>query len=150
MKVALDTNILAYMEGVNDVERQRAAQNLIRRIGNPRVTLPIQSLAELFFVLVRKAKWSSVDAELSIATWMAGYDTVDTTRAVLTDAASLSARNGFQLFDGIILAAAAEANCSLLLSEDMHEGFTWRGCTIVNPFAKVHHPFLMAAIAASP
>jgi len=35
-----------------------------------------------------------------------------------------------------MLSAAAEAGCSLLLSEDMHQGLTWNGVTIVNPFAQ--------------
>ena len=30
----------------------------------------------------------------------------------------------------------------MLLSEDMHEGFTWGGVTIVNPFASPPHKLL--------
>jgi predicted nucleic acid-binding protein len=30
----------------------------------------------------------------------------------------------------------------MLLSEDMHEGFTWGGVTIVNPFASPAHELL--------
>ena len=28
-----------------------------------------------------------------------------------------------------------QAGCRLLLSEDLHEGFTWAGVTVVNPFS---------------
>ncbi len=38
--------------------------------------------------------------------------------------------------------AAAEAGCRLLLSEDLQEGFTWGGVTVVNPFAATVHPLL--------
>ncbi|WP_205963481.1 PIN domain-containing protein [Roseicella aquatilis] len=31
--------------------------------------------------------------------------------------------------------SAAEAECRLLLSEDIQDGFTWRGVTVRNPFA---------------
>jgi predicted nucleic acid-binding protein len=34
-----------------------------------------------------------------------------------------------------MLAAAAQADCRLLLSEDMQDGFTWRSVTVRNPFA---------------
>ncbi len=37
--------------------------------------------------------------------------------------------------DALILNAAAEAGCELLLSEDMASGFAWRGTVVVNPFA---------------
>jgi predicted nucleic acid-binding protein len=49
-----------------------------------------------------------------------------------------------------MLAAAADAGCRLLLSEDLQEGFTWRGVTVVNPFADTRHPLLAALLAVSP
>jgi predicted nucleic acid-binding protein len=39
-----------------------------------------------------------------------------------------------QIFDAIILVAAAQARCDLLLSEDFHDGFIWGGVTVTNPF----------------
>jgi predicted nucleic acid-binding protein len=48
----------------------------------------------------------------------------------------------------LILAVTAEAGCRVLLSEDMHEGFTWRGVTVVNPFAAIVHPLLAAQLPA--
>ncbi len=41
----------------------------------------------------------------------------------------------FALWDAIMLAAAAASGCRWLFSEDMQDGFTWRGVTIRNPFA---------------
>ena len=40
-----------------------------------------------------------------------------------------------QVFDAMILATAADANCDFLLSEDMHSGFVWQGCRVMNPFS---------------
>ena len=48
-----------------------------------------------------------------------------------------------------MISVAAESACRLLLSEDMQEGFTWRGVTIVNPFAENTHPLLAALLDAS-
>jgi predicted nucleic acid-binding protein len=50
--------------------------------------------------------------------------------------------HGLAVWDAIILATAAEAGCRVLLSEDMQDGFTWGGVTIVNPFASPPHPLL--------
>ena len=41
-------------------------------------------------------------------------------------------------------AVAADAGCRLLLSEDLQDGFTWRGVTVVDPFADKPHPLLAA------
>jgi len=47
-----------------------------------------------------------------------------------------------------MLAAAAEAGCRLLLSEDLQEGFTWGGVRVVNPFAAAVHPLLVKTLQA--
>jgi predicted nucleic acid-binding protein len=46
-----------------------------------------------------------------------------------------------------MLSAAAVARCRLLLSEDLQEGFTWRGVTVTNPFRVDRHPLLAAVLA---
>jgi len=48
----------------------------------------------------------------------------------------------------MILAVAAESKCSLLLSEDMHDGFTWAGVTVTNPFSANRHIWLDALMGA--
>jgi predicted nucleic acid-binding protein len=48
-----------------------------------------------------------------------------------------------------MLAVAAEGSCRLLLSEDLQDGFSWRGVTVANPFAAVRHPLLAAMLGES-
>ncbi|TIP50920.1 MAG: PIN domain-containing protein, partial [Mesorhizobium sp.] len=36
--------------------------------------------------------------------------------------------------------------CRLLLSEDLQDGFTWGGVTVVNPFASPRHALLDALL----
>ena len=55
MRVALDTNILAYAEGVNRAARKKAALDVIEKLSAENTFLPVQVLGELFHVLVRKA-----------------------------------------------------------------------------------------------
>jgi predicted nucleic acid-binding protein len=62
---------------------------------------------------------------------------------VVLAATDLAADHQLTIWDATILAAAAEAGCRLLLSEDMQGGFTWRGVTIVNPFAAIPHALLL-------
>jgi predicted nucleic acid-binding protein len=50
-------------------------------------------------------------------------------------AQNLIGKYGFQLFDGIVVAAALEANCNILYSEDMQDGqIIENTLKIVNPF----------------
>jgi prevent-host-death family protein len=56
VRVALDTNVLAYAEGTNGAEMKEAALRLIHRLPVASVVLPVQALGELFDVLVLRAK----------------------------------------------------------------------------------------------
>jgi predicted nucleic acid-binding protein len=48
VRVALDTNILAYAEGVNVLAMKRAALALLDKLPQRAVVLPVQVLGELF------------------------------------------------------------------------------------------------------
>ena len=52
MRVALDTNILVYAEGINDAAKQKTALQIIERLPEDSTFLPVQVLGELFRVLV--------------------------------------------------------------------------------------------------
>ena len=136
MRVALDTNVLAYAEGVNGPERRQAALQVVRELVGDEVILPIQVVAELFTVLTRKARWPAAQAKSAARQWIDSYTVFDTTAAVLADAMELAVAHHLASWDAVILAAAAQAECRLLLSEDMQDGFVWRGVTVRNPFPK--------------
>jgi len=149
VRVALDTNALAYAEGVNGIAMKKTALELLDKIPQNLVVLPVQALGELFQLLVRKAGPSPAEARLAILSWRNAYALVETSPEVLLAALDLTVRQ-FSIWDAVILCAAAEADCHLLLSEDMQDGFVWRGVTVVNPFAKPKHPLLDALLSGRP
>ena len=141
MRVALDTNILAYAEGVDDLARKKIAVALVRGLDEASTLLPVQVLGELFRVL-RKAKYSAAEARIIVLRWQKTFPLIETSASVLQAAIDLAADHDLVIWDAIILCAAAEAGCRLLLSEDLQEGFTWNGVTVTNPFAAQRHPLL--------
>jgi predicted nucleic acid-binding protein len=147
MRVALDTNILAYAEGVNGAERKRATLDLVQRLPQDSIVLPAQTLGELFHVLARKAKWTPARARAAILGWNDAFPVADTSSAVMLAAADLATNHHLNIWDAVVLAASADAGCRLLLSEDLHDGFTWGGVTVSNPFALSPHPLLQALLA---
>lgn len=148
MTAALDTNVLAYAEGANDASRQAKAIELLGALPASRVVVPVQVLGELFRVLTRKAGRSHAEARSAILSWRGAATVRDTTAAALFSAMDLSADHGLSIWDALILSVAAEAGCEVLISEDLQEGFVWRGVTVVDPFAEPHHPMLASLIAA--
>ena len=146
MKIALDTNILAYAEGVNGASMKTTALDLVTRLPQASVVLPVQILGELFQVLVRKAGRSPAKARAAILSWRDSFALMDTSAEAMLAAADLAVHHQLGIWDAVILSAAAEADCRLLLSEDMQDGFIWKGVTIVNPFTNARHPLLKALL----
>lgn len=146
MKIALDTNILAYAEGAGDAARCNAAQNLIAALPAASVMVPAQVLGELHRVLTGKLKRTPDAARQNVLEWADCFDVADSTWPAFQAALDLVADHQLRIWDGLILAIAAENRCRLLLSEDLQDGFTWRGVSVVNPFATERHPLLAAAL----
>jgi len=146
VRVALDTNVLAYAEGVNGPSMQSLALHLLDRLPRPLVVLPVQTLGELFQVLVRKAGRSPASARSAVLDWRNAFTLCDTSGGVMLAAADLAVNHQLGIWDAVILCAAAEGGCRLLLSEDMQDGFIWQGVTITNPFAASRHPLLEAML----
>lgn len=125
---------MIYVEGLAEDPRNLIAQNLLKKIPPDQIVIPLQAVAETVRWLVKRARQPLSIAAKSATFWATNYIPQATDLKVLKAAMELMTQHRMQIFDSIILAAAAEANADMLLSEDMHDGFTWRGVTIVNPF----------------
>ncbi|MHB8530335.1 MAG: PIN domain-containing protein [Caulobacteraceae bacterium] len=148
IRVGLDTNVLAYLAGVNrgqgDADKIVSARALLSRLeGRAQLVAPTQTLGELFGVLLKSGA-PREDARIIVLRLLAGFDGANTGAATLKSALDLAVDHRLQLWDALIISAAAEAGCSLLLSEDMQDGFVWRGLTTANPFASRPHDRLSA------
>ena len=133
MRAALDTNILAYAEGVNDDVRRAQARSLIRELRGSEILVPAQALGELFVVLLRRGKRTTDEARTTVLRWAEAYPIIATTPDVLVTALDLAVVHRLALWDSVILSAASSVGCDVLFSEDMGHGFAWRGVTIRNP-----------------
>jgi predicted nucleic acid-binding protein len=141
-RVALDTNVLAYAEAINEDVRNAKALDLIARLPASSIVIPYQALGELHALLVRKAKLTAMQASQRVRAWTALAEIEGSTPDILDSALNLAANHHFSIWDATILCASSKAGCNLLLSEDMQNGFTWNGVTIVNPFLDTMHPYL--------
>jgi predicted nucleic acid-binding protein len=147
MKFALDSNVVLYAEGLNDVFRRDVANRLVTSVGISNVLLPLQALGEAVNVLTKRLRLKKADAVAMLTPWLNGVATQDTTRAVFEDAMKLVAQHQFQVWDAIILAAAKAGGASVLFSEDMQDGFLWDDVLILNPFSSAPNPIVLELFA---
>jgi predicted nucleic acid-binding protein len=149
-RVALDSNILAYFAGVDRSAHDQAKidriRSLITTLPAAQLIAPVQALGELFVVL-RRAGASAADAREALVRFAQGFITPPSEPGTALAAADLVVDHKLQFWDAMIVSAAADAGCALLLSEDMQHGFVARGLTVVNPLAETVHPKLAALVA---
>lgn len=138
MRYGLDTNVLAYFAGVDrapgDGDKIGQARELVASLVlDAELVVPVQALGELFVVLQR-AGASRVEARDIVLAFQQDFTVVATSPATLLSALDLAAEHRFQMWDALIINAAADAGCSVLLTEDMQHGFVWRGVKLFDPF----------------
>lgn len=134
--VFVNTNVLLYAideDPVSAPKRLRAQQLLL----SEQWGWSVQVAAE-FFVNATSAKrpfrLASLDAAALVETWLA-FPTIELTPALLRAAISVHQRYRLSYWDAAILAAAKQLGCRTVLSEDLKDGQSYDGVTVVNPFA---------------
>lgn len=133
VEVFLDTNVLVYSM-VTDDPRSAIATALLERGG----TISVQVLNEFTSTAIRKLKrsWSDVTAALAAFRKLLP-NPLPVTLAMHEAALEIAQRDRLSFYDALIVAAALEAGCSTLLTEDMQDGRVIDGrLTIQNPFAQ--------------
>ena len=126
-----DSNVLLYAIDLRD-DRRVAAQAVVARGG----AVSIQCLNEFVSVAVRKLglSWSRA-CEARDELLACCHPVVTLTLDLHRAGVHWAERHRLSVYDGMIVAAALEAGCDTLWSEDMHHGLIVDGrLTIRNPF----------------
>ncbi|MBI4966579.1 MAG: PIN domain-containing protein [Rhodospirillales bacterium] len=146
MRIALDTNILAYAEGVNDAGRQGQALRVLSALPVGSLVVPVQVLGELHRVLTGKMNRTASAARTAVMSWRDATELRPTTETALLSAFDLATDHRLSIWDALILSVVAEAECRYLLSEEFQNGFTVRGVTVLDPFRAPIDPRLAALL----
>ena len=86
-------------------------------------------------------------ARKAVLSWRDAFSLIETSAEAMLAATDLATDHQLSIWDAVILSATADGGCRLLLSEDLQEGFTWKGVTVTNPFAPKKHELLVALLA---
>ena len=133
--VFVDTNVLLYAVDARDPGKQRAAQSWLLRCWQADCgRVSSQVLNELYANVRRVAPSLSAANARSVVReyrawtpWIVDDDTVDA-------AWLLQDRFAFNYWDALMVAAAQEQGCKLLLTEDLQHDQKIDGLRIINPF----------------
>ena len=125
-----DTNILVYAFAADD-PRSARAEALIADGG----VIGVQVLNEFTNLTRTKLRWDweQIEASLAVIEELLGVAR-PLTAAVHAQAIALARDFELSFYDALILAAAMDAGCGLLCSEDLQDGQKFGAVTVENPF----------------
>jgi predicted nucleic acid-binding protein len=134
--VFVDTNVFVYARDASEPAKQpRAAEWLEQLWIDHRGRTGVQVLNEYYVTVTRKLRpgmapdeaWADVRALL---TW----EPQPVDRDLVVRARDIERRLDLSWWDAMIVAAAQLQNCTLLLTEDLQDGWSCEGVTVCNPF----------------
>ncbi|MGE5115172.1 MAG: PIN domain-containing protein [Betaproteobacteria bacterium] len=133
----LDTNVFVYLVDEASPAKQAIARQLVRDahahhsgvISFQVVQESLQVITRKFKVVARRSDAADFLRDVLVPLWQ-----VMPSPALYEKALGLQERHEFSFYDSLIVAAALEAGCRRLLSEDLQHGQRIEGLRIENPF----------------
>lgn len=133
-RFTLDSNLLVYSVDRTAGARHPLAMQIALAATACDCWLTLQAISEFYAVTTRKGIVAPTLAAARANDWLIAFPhralSASAVRAALSDAANGRA----SYWDALLVATAAEAGCTLILTEDLQDGATLGGVEIHNPF----------------
>jgi len=135
-KYFLDTNVLVHAYDAHDAGKQAKAQAVLRRaVETDAGVLSTQVLSEFIVVVTRKIKRPmELDEAQKLVKMFCILPVVEQTVNQIHSSIELSRKCRISFWDSMIIAAAKQAGCRLVYSEDLSDGQKYEGVSVRNPF----------------
>ncbi len=131
----LDTNVLLYR--ISDEPHEQGKRDLaLQALDSPENVLSTQVLQEFYAQATRSSRRGAISPQAAaglVEAW-SRFPVIETTRDLMRQAIELSQRRHWSIWDSAIVAAALQAGCDELWTEDLSGGQREGSLTIVNPF----------------
>lgn len=134
MRVALDSNVLIYSLDRRSPEKREIARDILARGRDIDLVVIAQTLGEFVNVVRRRAP-EYLDEALAQAEAVARvFPTAATTAEHILAGGRIAIRHRLQFWDSVILEVARSQGVEVLLTEDMQDGATLAGVSLLDPF----------------
>ena len=138
MKFFFDTNVLVYLFDTDSPDKRRKGRALFQKhaeAGN--ILLSTQVLQEFYVTVTRKlARPLDATTATEAVTRFAELPLVQIDSKLILSAIHRSRESRLSFWDALVVQAAIEGHANTLYSEDMHDGQTFDGLRMVNPFER--------------
>lgn len=133
----LDTNIFVYSFDQGATLKARKAAQLIRNaLTTQKGIISYQVVQEFFNVALKRFSqpMKLAEAEQYLGTIFRPLLGVHSSQALYAEALHLQTQSGLSWYDSLIVAAAIQAKCDSLFTEDLQHGQRFGSLQVTNPF----------------
>jgi predicted nucleic acid-binding protein len=134
-RFTLDTNILVYSVDRAAGPRHARARDIVGRARLTACRITLQAVSEFYAVVTRKGLMPRAEAGRVAGYWLEVFPTVAASTAAVRASLATASSGSTSYWDALLVATAAEAGCTAILTEDMADGSILHGVRIINPFA---------------
>jgi predicted nucleic acid-binding protein len=134
--VFVDANVVIYSRDRRDELKQRVASEWLQRLWREQIgRTSIQVLNEFYWIVTRKLKPAVPASEAWIdVVMLMDWKPQCLDLALMQRARSIEQQHRLSWWDAMIVAAAQQQGCSILLTADLHHGAVFDGVRVCNPF----------------
>lgn len=147
MRITFDTNIIVYAADPVQERKCDEARALIAVAAQRDAVITQQVVGEFLNVTRRSAHLNQRRLRRIAVDFCAVFPVIPTHRNDLFDAFDLAQAHQLQFWDAVILTVCKANDVATLITEDMQDGATLNGVTILNPFNPANRARLDAALA---
>jgi predicted nucleic acid-binding protein len=145
-RFSLDSNVLIYAADGRAGLRHARALHVLILAARRDCLLTLQALGEFFRVSTRKRIVARHDAAAQVRDLLAILPTAAADADAFTTALAGAEQGRSSFWDGLLVATAARAGCTYLLTENMQNGARVDGVTILDPFVEEELPESVAEL----
>jgi predicted nucleic acid-binding protein len=134
VRFTFDSNILVYSLAEETPRKRDIAGDILLRARTSDSFLTAQAVGEFLNVVRRKYPQFFNAAVDQARLWAQLFPMAETSTDHVLDGANFARRYRLQLWDSILWQVAHSAGASVLLTEDLQDGLTIGGMTVIDPF----------------
>ena len=134
-RFTLDTNILVYSVDGEGGRRHRIASEIVESAARRDCGITLQAVSEFYAVVARKHLVSRASAAMLAHSWLDLLPTAVASESAVRFAIDRAAEGHESYWEALLFAAAAEAGCTAIVTEDLSDGELLKGVRVVHPFA---------------
>ena len=132
--ISIDTNVLVYLWDNSAPQKMTVAQRIVSTLSGNGAQLGLQVIGETQAVRRRTVGQPPWLAAQNARNLLVAFDTFAADEANVAEALALMAAGRMNYWDALLVTASRDAGCTVLLTEDMQDGFQLGDLEIVHPF----------------